>query len=234
VKQPRISRTIISILSLTSAICIFIASIAVFYPCDHLRASVIANAEWRTKIMVSNNGTMASNVSANFTLPTSEMIAAGVLKSDATDAAITTSGGDDVAFMPGWGSNPWCVWVSSIGASSLQTYYLYTGKVTGGEPYYFPGPEGMTVADSETLELDNPSNLWSIMFNDIWIDTTAGEGKYILNHYDDVEGGIRCYVSNAVSGNITAMVGDGVDSFAVSAIGINPGKHTVRIVLEEH
>ena len=131
------------------ALFIFLASPAILW------ASDITSAEWQTKIVVSNNGTAATDVSTNFTLSTSEMVAADMLNSDGTDAAITTAIGDDTAFMPGVGNNPWCVWVSSIDASSIQNLYLYTSNVTEGKIRYFPGADGMTVGDDASLELSD-------------------------------------------------------------------------------
>jgi len=194
--------SIIVILPLLLALCIILAPLAIFGPYGYLWASDINSAEWRAKIVVSNNGTAASAVSANFTSSTSEMIAAGMLNSDATDAAITM-GGTDVAFMPGLGSNPWCVWVPEIDASSMLNCYLYSGKVTGGKYAYFPGDGGMTISDNTTIE--SPDN-FTIELKDTWINTDNASGKYLFSHYDGVNGGIRCFISPTVSGNITASI----------------------------
>lgn len=174
------------------ALFIFLAPLAIF------GASDITNAEWRAKIVVSNNGTAATDVSTNFTLSTSEMITAGMLNSAATDAAITTAGGTDVAFMPSVNSTyPWCVWVPSIAASSMQNFYLYTGNVTGGDIRYFPGDGGMMIVDDASME---PSANFTISLDNVWVDTTATGANITTKHK-----AVRIYISGTE--NITAGIG---------------------------
>lgn len=194
--MSRKSRIIVSV-PLVLALFVFLAPLAIF------GASDITNAEWRAKIVVSNNGAAASDVSTNFTLSTSEMITAGMLNSNAADAAITTAGGTDVAFMPSVGSNPWCAWVSSIDASSMQNLYLYTGNVTGGKICYFPGDGGMTISDDASME---PSDNFSIEVSG-WFDTSASAvGEFIISKGSD----FRVWVGGA--GNITSGISEGAAS----------------------
>ena len=115
-------------------------------------ASVITNAEYWGVISATDNGTALVGQRAVFTLDTGALIGGATLNSTATDAAIRDRAGQDVEFMPGANSTlPWAFFISSINDFETKSYYLYTGGVTGGRYRYFPGPNGMTTADSARL-----------------------------------------------------------------------------------
>ncbi len=182
-------------------------------------ASDTTNAKYVTTIQVTNNGTgTASNQVTVFSLSTSDMISGSMLAATADDCAMLTgTGGSDIVFMPSTNStNPWCTWVTNILGSSSQYQYLYSKDVTGGLIRYFPGNGGMTVPDNASLEL---SNNGSISFTDTWLDTTAGSGKYLFNHKDGTVGGIDCYVSDVVSGNITSSIYTSANISPVESMG---------------
>lgn len=123
-----------------------------------VNASDITDALYTGTIQASNNSTLASNVSANFTLNTAGLIAAGHLNAGATNVVARDNSGYDIAVMPGYGSNPWVIWYDSIPAISSQSAYIYTGNVSGGKVYYFPGNGGMTVPDNASLEWGTAGN----------------------------------------------------------------------------
>jgi len=139
-----------------------------------LALSDITNAQYKGQILLANTSTATTNNAVPFTLSTANMITAGMLNATATDAAVR-SGATDVAFMPGWGANPWMVFVPSLGANGSQYDTLYSKGVTGGYTRYFPAAAGMTSVDSATLELGNNFQLEDKGF----INTTAGADKYL-------------------------------------------------------
>lgn len=139
-------------------------------------ASVVTGADYRTRITVTNNGTATANVAVTYSLSTSEMIAGGMLSDNASDAAMTTSGGADVAFQPAANSSySWVTFVPSIGEEGSLTQYLYSLNATGGKLRYFPSDEGMGTVDHATLELcDNFT-----IEQKGWVDTTAVSGLLV-------------------------------------------------------
>ena len=197
-----IRKNVIARVPLVLAFVIILSSLAIISPFAYLWASDITSAEWRTKVVVSNDGTAAADVSTNFTLSTSEMITARMLNSAATDAAITMAGGTDVPFMPSVNASyPWCVFVHDIDASSMQYLYLYSGNVTGGKISYFPGPGGMTIPhDASMLPASN-----STIEMSGWFDTSAAMvGENITTKVDCSVGGNKLLISAAE--NITYRI----------------------------
>jgi hypothetical protein len=177
-------------------------------------ASDISNAQYSTTVQISNNGTALTNAVSVFNLSTADMISGNLLNGGATDSAMVTgTGGSDIAFMPGWGTDPWCTFVSSIGASSSAYQYLYSKGATGGKLAYFPGTTGMSVTDSASLEpLDDFDFSWSG-----FVDTTQ-LGRILWK-----EGAISCNVTG--TGEVTATV----PTFVATATGISTGVHTIRV-----
>lgn len=139
-------------------ILLFISSLPCF-------ASDTTLAKWTGIISISNNSTASQNVTANFTFNTESAIAQGMLNASANDCAVLY-GGSDVAFMPGYSSNPWIVYISSIGSQSQLGYNFYCKDVTGGKIRYFPGSTGMTVVDDNSLEMGIDGSIsWTGLFN---------------------------------------------------------------------
>ncbi len=161
-------------------------------------ASSIGNAEYKSTIIITNNSTTTTNVSTNFTLSVPNLITLGMLSADASDCAIQNSSGNDTAFMPGYGTNPWMTWCSSVGTSAQVTQYLYSKGVTGGKLRYFPGSAGMTIASNTTLE---PSSNFTVEL-DGYVDTTAGANKYLVNK----PGSLSIYNDLTTSGKIHVLI----------------------------
>jgi hypothetical protein len=118
-------------------------------------ASDVSNAQYLTKVVISNNSTGVGNVAVPFTSNTSAMISGGMLSASASDAAMRSASGDDVPFMPGYGVNPWMTFIDAIGGNTQVTQFLYTKGVTGGKEVYFPGATGMIILDDDSMELGN-------------------------------------------------------------------------------
>ena len=156
-------------------------------------ASDITGALFSGTLRITDSGGTASGVSTNFSLNTTALIANGYAKSDLSDVAIR-NGSDDVAFMPGYGSNPWVVYVPTIGSGQNLNYGFYTNNVTGGKIRYFPGPAGMSTADYNT-GTDNWSKEIKGRFDGTGI---------ISSKYDHALGGYT--ITRDTSGNITASI----------------------------
>lgn len=137
-------------------------------------ASDVSNAEYKTTIEITNAGTALTNQVGVFALSTADMITNSMLNSSANECAILTGeGGNDVSFMPGWSTNPWCVMLDSIGAGSTLNRYLYTKNVTGGYIKYFPGSTGLAVPDNNTY-LELGSN-FDIKLSDTYLNITSAK-----------------------------------------------------------
>lgn len=157
-------------------------------------ASDISQALYYGIIRATNTGALAENVAVNVSINTPSWIANGFINSSVNNTAIRV-GTSDVAFQPGYDTNPWIVYYDSIEANTSSDARLYT-NTTGGEMRYFPGSGGMTTNDHASLELgDN----FTITLTDVWIDTTAGASKYIWYKTDAIE----LYVDAATSGKVT-------------------------------
>ena len=182
-------------------------------------ASDITGANYRTIILVSNNGTAASDVFVIFTANTTDMINGGVVSETVTDAAMRDSVGNDVAFMPGWDTNPWLTYVENIEANSQKYQYLYTGNVTGGKLCYFPGAAGMTIDNDVSMRLYDE---FRFVIEDCYIDTTAKALKRVIYK----AGACQLIVSATVNGTITFSITGGA---SVSATAIPTGEHDIEV-----
>ena len=165
---------------------------------------VIADALYSGTVRITNSGaSTASNVSTNFTLNSDAFIANGYALSDFSDVSVEYNGAP-VEFMVGIGSNPWIIFAASVGAGQNIDYTLLANGETGGLTRYFPADAGMTVPDDPSLEL---SDNGSVSFTDIWLDTTAGPDKYLMDKTNGgTTNGTRAYVSPTVSENVTADI----------------------------
>lgn len=175
-------------------LCMMIAGTSVY-------ASDISGAVYQAVVRITNNSTASTNVAVNFTLDSQYLIDYDFVSSNFSNTAIRGSAGTDVAYMPGSNStNPWIVYVSSIGEDSQidDTIYLGGGDMNA-KLSYFPGSGGMSTSDAASLEL---SDNFTITLSDVFIDTTAGAGKYIFYKTDAIE----LYVDAATSGTITAKI----------------------------
>ena len=180
-------------------------------------ASVVGGAKYSGIVRVTDNGTAtAEGVSVNFTLNSSGLIDNNFASENLTDMAILL-GGSDTAFMPSVNStNPWVMWVSTIGAGQNIDYSLYSGNATGGKYCYFPGAGGMTTSDDAALEL---SDNFTVEISG-YIDTTQ-VGQFIINKTSAF--GIEIYADG--------VLGVDIDSIhTLEATGIPSGEHNIKVV----
>lgn len=124
-----------------------------FVPWGTAMASNITNAEFYGIITISNNGTAATDVITTANISTDSMIDASYLASDISDAAVRNTSGDDVPFMPVYGSDYWMLYVPSIAENTYLSNLLYCRNVTGGELVYYPDDTGMETDDAASLEM---------------------------------------------------------------------------------
>ncbi|PKH47768.1 hypothetical protein CVH13_00245, partial [Dehalococcoides mccartyi] len=120
-----------------------------------IMASTITDAIYMADIRATNASYTAQQVSVPFIWSSQSLLDGYYIDPDFSNLALRDSGGVDIAFMPGYGSNPWMMWVEQISQNSAINYNLYTGGETamGGKLAYFPGTAGMSVVDSASLEL---------------------------------------------------------------------------------
>ncbi|AQU02552.1 hypothetical protein B1773_00365 [Dehalococcoides mccartyi] len=134
-----------------------------------IMASTITDAIYMADIRATNASYTAQQVSVPFIWSSQSLLDGYYIDPDFSNLALRDSGGLDIPFMPGYGSNPWMMWVEQISQNSAINYNLYTGGETamGGKLAYFPGTAGMSVVDSATLELGNDFEIeLSGRFND--------------------------------------------------------------------
>lgn len=132
-------------------------------------ASDISDALYHIVITIGNSGDAAQTVSTVADISSPSLIAGEFANDDVTNVAMRDAAGEDIAFMPGYDTNPWVMFVPSIGANAFTTYRLYTAESTGGKIRYFPDSAGMTIADDDSLE---PADDFEIEFSG-YVDTSA-------------------------------------------------------------
>lgn len=188
-------------------------------------ASDVTGAIYKMGITVSNNGTLANYVSTTGNISTPNLIAGNYSNAAVDNVAVQDAGSNDVIFMPGHTTNPWCFWVETIGADSYINYNLYTADSTGGTIAYFPDTTGMIVSDNSTLELGNDFEIEQSGY----VDTDAGADKNLV-FKDDA---FRTYIS--AEDEITSAIMYGANEFpVVEAVNggndvVNQNNHTVNL-----
>lgn len=188
----------------------------VFKPMPVL-ASNITLAQYVAAVQVTNNGTVATNVSVPFTLNTTRLISDGYADSGLNNTCIQY-GGSDVAFMPAYsGDTNWTVFVPSIGATTSINDLLYVGgsQNMAAKIRYFPGAAGMTVNDAATLE---PASNWTVSISGHFSTGTTGT---ILTK------GVALRIVSLPAGNITAYTVGAATSNVTSAVSV--GDHVINI-----
>jgi len=129
------------------------------------------------------------------------MAANGFMEADALDTRIETLSGLEKPHMV---TDNRTFTAIPVPADSQTNLYFTTGSSDLSSFYIIPGYGGyFTVADNATIE---PSDNFSIELNDAWINTDAGADKYLFDHNDATNGGIRTFVSPTDSENVTARI----------------------------
>lgn len=120
-------------------------------------ASDISNALYYGIIRATNSGTLADDVAVNVSINTPSWITNGFVNSSVNNTAVRV-GSTDIAFQPGYNTNPWIVYFDSISANTSEDVRLYT-NTTGGKMRYFPDTSGMSVIDHASME---PGSTFSV------------------------------------------------------------------------
>lgn len=184
-----------------------VALLVVIAPFSIAIASDIADAVFFGTVRATNTSAVAPNVSVNLSINSGDWIDNGTLNAAATSIAIRNSTGADTEFMPGYNGNPWIVQFDTVPDNGNIDYTLYT-NATGGKIRYFPDMAGANVSDSADMEL---SDNFTISISGR-VDTDNGTAdKNLFSHIDTTDGGIECFISPTISGNIT------VRSYAIGA-----------------
>jgi hypothetical protein len=174
-------------------------------PGGYVMASNVTGAIWHGVLTVANNNTAATLVSSNSNVTSAMLAGSGYMAAGATDTAVTTSTGTDVAYMPS-NNATWIFWEPSIGGPyNYDSYNLYTGgTTTGGKIRWFPGAGGGTRLDNALLELGNNFTIEQRGYVD-----ASKAGEYLVQK----PGAINLYLSAA--NTITLMLNAGAPSVSL-------------------
>jgi hypothetical protein len=204
--------------------CVALISISIFS--GIVLASDINNAKYLVKVQIVNSSNSTQvNKPMTFAMSTNDTIMADMLNASATNVAMLTSpAGSDVAFMPGYGANPWAFMLTTINSNATNYYYTYMKDVTGGTIRYFPGATGMAVPDT----LAELGTSFFIQIRNFYINTDNGTGKYIINH-DSGTNGLSVYVSPTNSGTIIVKNNASVDKYVY--LNNVPSGHYIDLIV---
>jgi hypothetical protein len=173
------------------------------------RASIIDESLYDGVISISNNGTLANDVSVNMTLDSQSLMDVYGVDDDFDEIAIRNSAGAAVPFMPGYNGSPWYLWVPEIAANGSFDYTLYLSQSSlNATKYYFPGDGGMTISDNGSMVLADD---FSVTYSG-YVDTTD-VGSNLVYKPD----AFRMYVNS--SRNIVAEIYGGGSSVWTSPTG---------------
>lgn len=182
---------------------LLLAILMTAFPWAIALASDISGALFFATIRISNNSTLTNYVQTTCNLSSPNLMAGSYMNTDANNIALLDASDNDVPFMPGYDTNPWCFMVETIGEDSYINYELYTAESTGGSIAYFPASGGMTVSDNATIELGNTFEVNAYGF----VDTTvSGVNQSIFIKSE----AIQAYIS--ATDDITARFIDTVNT----------------------
>lgn len=151
-------------------------------------ASDISDALYKGLLNISNTGESATGVATTANISTSDYIDLGYIDSDCGNTAVQNITGADTPYMPGYGGNPWCLFVDELDDNEHITNHLYSKDATGGDIVYFPGFGGMTIPDDPSMEIGDSG---SINLTDTYVDMSSVDDNLVLK-----EGALRAYVND--------------------------------------
>jgi len=153
-----------------------------------------------SSILVSEgNGNTFAMVGVMCPMNNDYLASAGYIDSDGLDVGIAQG----ATYKPRMLTDNMTLFAVPVPAHS-STSYTYTTDQTPSNFDIIPGYGGyFTVADDADLEM---SDSGVVTLTDAYIDTDNGTGKYLFDHYDASNGGVRCFVSENVSENVTARI----------------------------
>lgn len=174
-------------------------------------AADTSDAEFYGIITISNNSTANTSVATVFTANTTAWIANSIMNSSANNTAIISASGADIAYMPGYAGDPWCLFVPSIGENTYLTNTLYTGGTVNMSPKLAVFGSGL-IDDAADLE---PSDNFSIAYSGYFDFTSANTTKVIKPD--------ALSITTTSNGSINMGIGPG--AYHVSTINATQGVH---------
>lgn len=182
-------------------------------------ASDISDADYYGTIVITNNGTAnTTGVSCNVSPGdlSTRLIAGDFCDSAFTRAAIRDSTGNDVPFMPGYGSDPWMIWVDTIRENATQNDIFFTGNGSMDSTKSIFGT--LSTADAASLEMGDNFTYEINCYLDMSQsgNISYSSGRYDLYHDTDNV----TFQAIGTSANLSATVASGNKT-----IEINYGTH---------
>lgn len=168
-------------------------------------------------LTVSNNGTAASEVCTIFSINASYLQDTYGVDDEFDNVKILNSAGENVTFMPGYGSNPWLIFVPSIGEYTTTSYEFYTGNTS------LDGKKAIFLNDSMTITDDISMECGDLSFNMTisgYIDTSTNGVIVDKNGANDIDVTSNGTITWSSSGYLGATL---------SATGIPTGEHDILI-----
>jgi hypothetical protein len=199
------------------AVLSIILIIALSIPCSVFAASDVSGALYKMDITVHNSAVDATNVITVASISTPGLITGGFSNDSVTNLAMLNDAGADVVFMPGYDTNPWCIFVPEINQYDYSTYQLYTAESIDGEIMYSPGSSGMNPNFTPTGYSTN----WSAEIKGYFDTSYVASPRYIATYSSGST--FDVYVSAA--GSITAYMV--VSGKSVTASGTTSGVHII-------
>ena len=184
--------------------------VAVLLPAGMAVAANITAAKFHATIAINNSsGSTATGAAVPVTgCNITSLINGNWINSGATDLAVLSSSGADLAFQPGYNLSPSIIYVPTVGAGSIVNDSIYFKDVTGGAIRWFPNGTGGTITDA----LTEPGNNFQWTWKNLMLSATSTNATGLLNHQDSnggyqigqtASGKVSVSILNAVSTNTT-------------------------------
>lgn len=176
-----------------------------------IAAAAYASILFTGILTVSNSGTAASEVCTTFSINASYLQDVYGVDDEFDYVKILNSSGENVTFQPGYGTNPWCIFIPEIGEYTNADYEFYTGNASlDGKKAIFLN-DSMTITDDASMECgDN----FTMTFDDYYI---SGNRTWASK--------TNAYSLTTASGNITFSVTGGPTLTAP----ISDGEHNIEV-----
>jgi hypothetical protein len=174
-------------------------------------AADVTDAQYLSKILVSNNSTTEANqVALAYSINTTAMADSAMLGASATDVILQDVAGVSRAVMPGHGNNPWIMYIDTIEGNTQQRKFLYTGGgLIGDNLVYFPGPDALKVTDDDSIEL---KDVFSLSLADVLLKDSGP----VFDKPGAVDGDY-----DSATENLSVQVTEGTENVTLTATGVD-------------
>jgi hypothetical protein len=191
--------------------------------------SVLAYSYSATVAVTNNTATDFGMTAFSSTVNNTYLVAHGYILSSGLDTRVV-EGTSEIPHMV-TDNKVWFATTLNAGVIKNELY-TFGNNVTLSMPIIVGHGGHLTISDSANLE---PAALFSFVWSNMWIDTTAGTGKDILDKTDNrTKAGICVYVSPTVSGTITVDILAANLSVAasISVVGIASGFYDLTVLAD--